>query len=123
VDGFHGKKKAPTDYLGGDIFTFTSDPSKGRKSVSKISGSWMGCVLFDNKRYWSIKDDTPKFELIPAENPLPSDSRYREDILYLKSDSLPEATEWKAKLEQKQRAEAKIRKAYCTERNLTYVPV
>ena len=120
---FSWKKKLPTDYIGGDIFKYTSDPSKDRSSVSKISGSWMGCVLFDDKRYWSIKDDCPKFELIPADDPLPSDSRYREDVSYLKAGDMEPATEWKAKLEDLQRAEAKIRKNYCQEKGINYVPV
>jgi len=83
----------------------------------------MGCVLFDNKRYWTIKDNTPKFSLLPAENPLPSDSRYREDVLNLKSGSLDEAADWKAKLEDRQRNEAKIRKEYCRTKGIDYVPV
>mmetsp|Transcript_132302 Transcript_132302/g.197114 ORF Transcript_132302/g.197114 Transcript_132302/m.197114 type:complete len:142 (+) Transcript_132302:677-1102(+) len=121
---FSWKKKLPTDYLGGDIFKYTgSDSSKDRTSVSKVSGSWMGCVLFDNKRMWSIKDKIPTFELIPADDPLPSDSRFREDVSYLKAGDIEPATEWKAKLEDLQRSEAKIRKAYCQKNELNYVPV
>ena len=59
----------------------------------------MGCILFDNKRYWSIKDELPKSSLIRAENPLPSDSRFRQDVSYLKAGDIQPATEWKAKLE------------------------
>jgi len=124
VGGWFFKKKLPSDYIAGDIFQYKSDPKEPtRSSVSKISGSWMGCVLFDNKRYWTIKDNTPKFSLLPAENPLPSDSRYREDVLNLKSGSLDEAADWKAKLEDRQRNEAKIRKEYCRTKGIDYVPV
>lgn len=121
---FSWKKKLPTDYLDGAIYKYKSDP-KGtdRTAVSKITGSWMGCILFDGERYWSVKQDTPKFSLIPSENPLPSDCRYREDVLYLKAGELEAATEWKSKLEDLQREEAKIRKAYCQSKNLNYVAV
>ena len=108
----------------GGIFSFTDTPEDtDRKLVSKISGSWMGCVLFDEKRYWSIKDKLPKFALVPSEDPLPSDSRFREDILNLRSGDIDVAADWKSKLEEKQRSEAKIRKAYCQENALEYVAV
>lgn len=121
---FSWKKKDPTDYLTGNIFKYQSNPTgNDRKPVSKITGSWMGCVLFDDKRYWSIKDQLPKFGLERTDTCLPSDSRYREDVLHLRSGDLDVAADWKAKLEENQRAEAKIRKAYCQKNNIEYVPV
>lgn len=121
---FSWKKKDPTDYLTGHIYKYKNEPEgNDRQAVSQVSGSWMGCVLFDGKRYWSHKDQLPKFGLTQTENPLPSDSRYREDVLYLRSDNLELAAEWKAKLEDKQRAEAKTRKQYCQKNGIDYVPV
>ena len=50
---------------------------------SKLSGSWLADVKFDEKSYWDMKKDTP-CELLPHPNPLPSDSRFRKDLQALK---------------------------------------
>ena len=47
-----------------------------------------------------------------VETPLPSDCRYREDVKYLREDNVELAAEWKHKIEEKQRREAKLRKAF-----------
>jgi hypothetical protein len=47
---------------------------------------------------------------ISVSSPLPSDSRYREDIIYLKAGDIPAAGEWKHTLEERQRRDARLRK-------------
>lgn len=41
--------------------------------------------------------------------PLPSDSRYREDLLWLRYENLKYSQEWKSKLEVQQRHDKKKR--------------
>jgi hypothetical protein len=40
-------------------------------------------MSFDGVKYWDNEVDTP-YELFYETNPLPSDSLYRKDLLYLK---------------------------------------
>jgi len=117
---FSWKKKVPTDYLDGAIYTYTNSV-EDKKQVSKIEGSWLGCILFDKEYYWNCKNGPPKFAPIPIENPLPSDSRFREDIINLKAGNIEKASEWKTKLEDKQRAEARLRKDYCEVNGIDYI--
>lgn len=77
--------------------------------MSTLQGSWLSHLEFDNKMcvwglrtsacccdgrltcsrvslvrsYWHVESE-PVFEHMPVENPLPSDSRFREDVLALK---------------------------------------
>lgn len=41
---------------------------------------------------------------------LPSDWRYREDLIYLQRGDIPTADEWKVRLEVQQRWDRKLRK-------------
>jgi len=62
------------------------------------------------KRYWAYENsDQKRYMPIIVKNPLPSDSRFREDVAAMVAGDLDQATEWKLKLEEKQRAEAKLR--------------
>ena len=45
-------------------------------------------------------------------NPLPSDCRYREDILWLKYGEMELAGKWKVKLEEQQRLDRANRKKF-----------
>jgi len=74
-----------------------------------ISGSWIRDWIIDDKKYWNIKQDviTPH---LPVSNPLPSDSRYREDLIWVWRDDLDIAQQWKMKLEDLQRNDTKMRK-------------
>ena len=47
---------------------------------------------------------------VSDEAALPSDCRFREDLMYLGKGDLQGASEWKNTLEQKQRYDAKLRK-------------
>ena len=50
--------------------------------LSNISGSWLGQLYFDNIQYWDIDVDIPTY-IRPVLNCLPSDSRFREDLIWL----------------------------------------
>ena len=55
---------------------------KSNDIVSTISGSWLGQLYFDNNKYWDIDEDIPTY-INPVYNCLPSDSRFREDLIWL----------------------------------------
>ena len=57
---------------------------KSNDIVSTISGSWLGQLYFDNNKYWDIDEDIPTY-IKPVYNCLPSDSRFREDLIWLYS--------------------------------------
>ena len=50
--------------------------------VSTISGSWLHQLYFDGVKYWDIDEDIPTY-IKPVYNCLPSDSRFREDLIWL----------------------------------------
>jgi len=107
-----GKKRLPTDHFVGGIFEVRNGDLNNKKQVSQLLGSWMGAVEFDGKIYWSFNQDVKKFKPQPVEKPLPSDCRFREDLVFLSQKDIEKASEWKVRLEEKQRAEARLRKEY-----------
>ena len=84
--------------------------------VSTISGSWLHQLYFDGVKYWDIDEDIPTY-IKPVYNCLPSDSRFREDLIWLyrsffKSKNEEErlyyeklAQNWKLMIEKLQREE------------------
>ena len=84
--------------------------------ISTISGSWLGQLYFDDFKYWDIDEDIPTY-IKPVYNCLPSDSRFREDLIWLyrsfyKSKNEEErlyyerlAQNWKLMIEKVQREE------------------
>ncbi len=78
------------------------------KTVSRLSGSYLGFLEFDHKRYWDARD-AETFNLIKPPLILPSDSRYRPDLCALAAGNLEEAQKNKEILEELQRADAKLR--------------
>jgi len=78
------------------------------KEVSLISGSWLDEISFDDRCYW--KNGTcAHFRPIRPEIALPSDCRYREDLIYLLEGNLEESQKWKRELENHQRYDRKLR--------------
>jgi len=87
------------------------------KQLSRVSGSWLEGLSFDDKPYWTMRQYkfwTP----IPADGDdvLPSDSRFREDLQALKKGDLELADKMKSELEERQRADKKNRQARMAER-------
>lgn len=104
------KKKLPSDYFTGGIYE--GDCADDTKKLCAADGTWLGCVEFDGIEYWNFEMDLEKFAMTKVAEPLPSDCRYREDIIYLHAEDIQGASEWKRNLEEKQRRDAKLRAAY-----------
>ena len=88
--------------------------------INEITGSWLEEIKFDDKVVFSIKESAPP-SIYPDDNPLPSDSRYREDKIWLKHSFDNKefgkvfegyAQSWKLGLEAQQRHEKVLRKEY-----------
>ncbi len=82
------------------------------EEVSTITGSWLKEITFDSEQYWELGDR--RYKLWPqraSKSPLPSDWRYREDLIWLKYKNEPYADAWKKELEIMQRLDRKWRKA------------
>ena len=95
-------------------------PSKAEDVITEITGSWLEEIKFDDKVVFSVKESTPP-PIIPSDNPLPSDSRFREDKVWLKhsfdNKEFAKVFEgyaqcWKLGLEAQQRFERGLRKEY-----------
>uniref|UniRef100_K3WHK9 Oxysterol-binding protein n=1 Tax=Globisporangium ultimum (strain ATCC 200006 / CBS 805.95 / DAOM BR144) TaxID=431595 RepID=K3WHK9_GLOUD len=88
----------------------TIHPAKksAKHALSTVQGSWLSHLQFDNKVYWHVESE-PVFEHQPVANPLPSDSRFREDVIALKNGDLALAQSEKLRLEELQRADKKLR--------------
>ncbi len=64
----------------------------------------------EGERFWTLNEEgTPTW--IPDKNPLPSDTRFREDLALLLAGNVPAAQVAKEALEVQQRQDAKLRKA------------
>ena len=76
--------------------------------ICDVYGSWLEYLRFGNDEVWNLDKDRPS-QFYPIENPLPSDARFREDLIWVKRNNKKFAQEWKLKLEVRQRAEKKLR--------------
>ena len=92
-------------------------PSEEKMIFSEITGSWLDGIHFDNKLYWNIRENIPP-KVKPVKDCLPSDSRYREDLVWLKrsliytdnaADYQDYAQRWKLALEVQQRHDRTLR--------------
>ena len=91
-----------------------------KNTICNIEGSWLGKLFIDKKIYWDIQAQIPEF-IRPVKNCIPSDGRYREDLIWLYRsfyNSINEeerklyediAQEWKIMMEKFNREERKIR--------------
>ena len=59
-------------------------------------------------RYWALKQEKPD-AWQPGACPLPSDSRYRQDLAVLKAGDVAESQVWKEAMEKTQRNDKKLR--------------
>ena len=55
-----------------------------QKQLCEIQGSWMRNLIIDGKKYWDIDTDVPDRFRPHIEGVVPSDWRYREDLIWLK---------------------------------------
>ncbi len=70
--------------------------------ICKITGSWLSNLKLGEEEYWNINASKP-CAIWYSQAPLPSDWRYREDLLWLRRNDIPKADLWKVELEVQQR--------------------
>lgn len=103
MGGMFSASKTPSDYCRGVLM------SGEDTEICQVTGSWLSELKFDDTVVWDLERDVCQGTTV-LPNVLSSDSRYREDLLYVKRGDLDEAQEWKVKLEKLQRADRAIRK-------------
>ena len=72
------------------------------EEVAKIEGSWLRQLKIDGKVYWDIDEFKPLRQIpMTSKNQfiVPSDWRFREDLIWLKYDNIPIAHNWKVRME------------------------
>ena len=88
--------------------------------VSRITGNWLESISFDDKCYWNINSYIP-CEIFATMDSIPSDARFREDLIWLfrsvntkeeenKQKYIDLAQNWKYLLEKIQRTDRELRK-------------
>ena len=125
---FTSQKTVPKDLIEGIIYVPTKqnfevfgklenpprciqDLTEVKTEIARISGSWMDKIEINGVTYWHHDKVKPvKIKLPP--NPLPSDSRYREDLIWLRKNNTDYADSWKDGLEIRQREDQKCREKY-----------
>lgn len=123
LKGMFTKQKQPCDFIRGEIVRHTAEKGKKKDVVAQLEGSWLAHLDVDGKRcavpsrrprltpagrLWSMETTLPHV-IIPADDPLPSDCRFRDDLVALAEKDLPTARESKLMLEERQRYDAKLR--------------
>jgi len=122
------KKPKPTvDSFYGKIYNYDPSITEGKakkkldeihksygdltNEVCEITGGYLKNLVIGGVETWNIDKDTPT-DYTPVANPLSSDSRFREDLIWVKRKNFKFAEEWKLKTEQRQREEKKLRTDY-----------
>ena len=85
--------------------------SKKPKIYGKFEGEWTSFISFDNVEYWNNSMTT--FNLFSHEFTIPSDGRFRPDLINLIKGNEEESQKEKEILEEKQRRDRKLRAEYC----------
>jgi hypothetical protein len=76
--------------------------------VCEIEGSWLRNLVIDGVEYWNTSRQSPVFHLFPS-RPLPSDWRYREDLVWLFKGNSDISERWKHRIENRQRHDRVLR--------------
>ena len=76
--------------------------------ICKITGSWLHNIKFGDEEYWNIDNGKPA-GIWYSPRALPSDWRYREDLLWIRKENEPIADLWKKELEIQQRYDRALR--------------
>ena len=82
-----------------------------KEKKSLISGSIFDRIDCDGKNYWHIDKILP-LKMIFDPNPLPSDWRYREDLIFVRRKDFSSADKWKDAIEIRQRRDRKEREKF-----------
>jgi hypothetical protein len=81
------------------------------KPLAPITGSWLNFVRIGDVTYWEMDKIRP-LPLKFKDPPLPTDWRYREDLIWLRRNNMETAQEWKLRLEVEQRRDRATRAKY-----------
>lgn len=114
TDAFHGKMyRYKPEAQGGSKKQKAEELNFGdmEQEICSMHGSWLEYLKIGGQETWNIDNNKPA-QYIPIRDPLPSDSRFREDLLWVKRENKKHAHEWKLKLEERQRYERKLRIDY-----------
>ncbi|EFN54246.1 hypothetical protein CHLNCDRAFT_135777 [Chlorella variabilis] len=80
-----------------------------RITLARCTGNWLSHLDWEEERWWTLlEEEAGRWEAVPS--PLPSDCRYREDLALLAEGEVRGAQRAKELLEQRQRADARLRK-------------
>jgi len=107
---FHKKDKdhkTGADIVRGDLY-HTNEKDKKRNVVCSVEGSWLSHLDFGKDRYWDMETMLPHL-IHASEDPIPSDSRLRADLIALSEDDIARGKECKQMLEERQRYDNKLR--------------
>ena len=85
---------------------------ESRQQICKIEGLLLEKLEFDGVPYWSNAQKGYKLQM--NDDVLPSDWRFREDLVWLLYGNSVHAQAWKLKLEEVQREWRKMRETYIT---------
>uniref|UniRef100_A0A7S2TI12 Oxysterol binding protein n=1 Tax=Lotharella oceanica TaxID=641309 RepID=A0A7S2TI12_9EUKA len=96
--------KSPCDYFKGSL-------KKDGKEICPIEGCWLAKLKFQEKVYWRIRQYLP-FTPTELEKTLPSHATKREDLVALLQGNVELSQTEKKRLEEKQRADRKLRKEH-----------
>ena len=69
------------------------------QELARIEGNWTQTLHIGGAEYWNVAKSAQALSL-PVAAPLPSDSRYREDLVWLKRGNVEYAQGWKEVLEE-----------------------
>lgn len=92
----------------GKIDDFKGEITQNGTKLCDIEGNWLHNLVIDGEEYWNIDEVQPAFHNFDI-NPLPSDWRYREDLVWLAKGNPEIAQKWKIKVENRQRDDRKLR--------------
>ncbi len=70
-----------------------------KEEVCRIEGSWLKNVIIDGELLWDVEwEECTPYRMIPdKEMVLPSDWRYREDLIWLMRNDMDRADAWKVR--------------------------
>ncbi|KAF0686938.1 Aste57867_21286 [Aphanomyces stellatus] len=96
-DDIRGTIKAPSDKKPGKMVV-----------VSKVTGAWQRHLDFDGVVAWDVQTE-PVFLPVPVSHALPSDVRFRADLIALQKGELEDAQTHKLAMEEAQRRDHRLR--------------
>lgn len=88
-----------------------SDLKDVESPIAQVKGSWLTSIQIEGITYWDMDSIRP-MPLKFKEDPLPTDWRYREDLIWLRRNNMETAQEWKTRLEVEQRRDRATRSKY-----------